>query len=104
MSEMETKIKNKCNELADFLIEKNKAYGNSFAEPARVFAKRLDKLSQIDVRIDDKINRLSKGSEYLGDDTVKDLTGYLILRMILTDKVDIESNDIDIKTTTLWGM
>lgn len=73
-----------CMDLAEFLIEKNKAYGNSVAEPAGIFAKRLDSLAQIDVRIDDKLNRLMKGSEYPGDDTVKDLTGYLVLRQIIS--------------------
>jgi len=72
--------------LADFLVEKNRAYGNSAAEPIGVFAKRLDTLAQIDVRLDDKINRLAKGSEYPGDDTVKDLAGYLILRMIVAEQ------------------
>lgn len=83
---MENKIKQKCEELAEFLIDKNKAYGNSFAEPAGIFAKRLDNLAALDVRIDDKLNRLMKGYEYPGDDSVLDLTGYLILRMILKDE------------------
>ena len=80
-------IEAKCNELAQFLIEKNAAYGNSAAEPVGIFAKRLDTLAQIDVRIDDKLNRLQKGHEYPGDDTVKDLAGYLILRMIVSDTI-----------------
>lgn len=83
---LEQEIRNKCAELAEFLVEKNKAYGNSVAEPLGVFARRLDTLAQIDVRIDDKLNRLSKGSEYPGDDTIKDLTGYLIMRMIVKEK------------------
>lgn len=82
---LEKQIREKCVELANFLVGKNAAYGNSAAEPLSVFAKRLDKLSQIDVRIDDKLNRLAKGSEYPGDDTVKDLAGYLILRMIVQE-------------------
>lgn len=82
---LEKEIRAKCNELADFLVEKNRAYGNSALEPVGIFAKRLDNLSQIDVRIDDKLSRMMKGSEYVGDDTVKDLTGYLILRSIATE-------------------
>lgn len=78
---MEHTLRKVCNDMAEFLIEKNRAYGNSAAEPIGVFAKRLGTLAQIDVRIDDKLNRLAKGSEYPGDDTVKDLTGYLLLRM-----------------------
>lgn len=82
---LENEIRDMCNRLADFLVEKNRAYGNSAAEPAGIFAKRLDNLAQIDVRIDDKLNRLAKGSEYPGDDTVKDLAGYLILRMVVVE-------------------
>ena len=82
-SPMEKEIRAVCKELADFLVEKNRTYGNSVAEPINIFAKRFDKIAQIDVRIDDKLNRLAKGSEYPGDDTVKDLIGYLILRMVI---------------------
>lgn len=80
-----------CNEMADFLIAKNRAYGNSAAEPVSVFARRLDRLAQIDVRIDDKLARLQKGSEFPGDDTVKDLAGYLLLRMIVANLKDGEA-------------
>lgn len=80
---LENEIRKVCSEMADFLVSKNKAYGNSAAEPIGVFAKHIDTLAQIDVRIDDKLNRLAKGSEYAGDDTVKDLTGYLLLRMVV---------------------
>jgi len=80
---LEDEIRAECNELADFLVAKNRAYGNSAAKPAGIFARRLDKLAQIDTRIDDKLNRLMQGSEYPGDDTVKDLIGYLILRRIV---------------------
>ena len=85
---LEKEIRSVCNELADFLVEKNQAYGNSVAEPVTIFAKRLDRLAQIDVRIDDKLSRLQKGQEYPGDDTVKDLVGYLILRMIVSEISD----------------
>lgn len=84
-SPLEKEIRAVCNEIADFLVEKNQAYGNSVAEPVSIFAKRLDRLAQIDVRIDDKLSRLQKGQEYPGDDTVKDLVGYLILRIIVAE-------------------
>ena len=85
---LENEIRKVCDEIANFLVEKNKAYGNSAAEPAGIFAKRLDTLAQIDVRIDDKLNRIQKGNEYPGDDTIKDLIGYLILRTIVKEKID----------------
>jgi len=42
---------------------------------------------QIDCRIDDKLSRLARGSEFPGDDTVLDLAGYLILRRIVSVKI-----------------
>jgi hypothetical protein len=85
---LEQEIRAECSALADFLVEKNRAYGNSAAEPCRIFAKRVDPLAQIDCRIDDKLNRLMRGSEYPGDDTVLDLAGYLILRRIVAQKAE----------------
>lgn len=82
---LEREIRAKCNMIADFLVEKNRAYGNSAAQPIGIFASRVDRLAQIDCRIDDKLNRLAQGSEYPGDDTVLDLAGYLILRMIVEE-------------------
>lgn len=83
---LEKEIREICGQMADFLVAKNAAYGNSAIDPAGIFAKRLDPLAQIDVRIDDKLNRLQKGHEYPGDDTVQDLAGYLLLRMIASNK------------------
>lgn len=80
---LEKEIRAECQRMADFLVAKNRAYGNSAAKPIGVFAKRADALLSIDVRIDDKLNRLMKGSEYPGDDTLQDLCGYLILRKIV---------------------
>jgi len=63
------------------LIEKNKAYGDSALNPCRIFS-RADVLEQINVRIDDKLNRIINSGEYPGDDDELDLLGYLILRRI----------------------
>ena len=59
------------------LISKNASYGDSALNPVRVFSK-ADSVEQIKVRIDDKISRIQRGSDY-GEDTVLDLIGYLIL-------------------------
>jgi len=83
---LEKEIRKQCQELADFLVEKNKAYGNSAAEPINIFFKDKNPLTSIDIRIDDKLNRLAKGAEFPGDDTIKDLAGYLILRMIVKEQ------------------
>ncbi|WP_461521134.1 hypothetical protein [Porticoccus sp.] len=80
---LEKEIRAMCEEMAEFLVGKNRSYGNSAAQPVRVFAKGMSPTAQIDVRIDDKINRMMQGGEYPGDDTVRDLAGYLILRMIV---------------------
>lgn len=81
VNKMQDEIVRTCREMEAFLIAKNQAYGNSAAEPIGIFAKGIGALEQIDVRIDDKLSRLARGSEYPGDDTVKDLCGYLIVRM-----------------------
>ncbi len=72
-------IEQECDALKAFLVEKNEAYGNSVAEPVQIFS-RVSQLEQIDVRIDDKLSRLMRGKEYAGDDTEKDLLGYLLLK------------------------
>lgn len=75
---MKEKIEQVCDEIKAILIAKNEAYGNSAAEPVRIFSK-ADPIEAIRVRIDDKLSRIAKGSEYPGDDTIIDLIGYLIL-------------------------
>jgi hypothetical protein len=73
LAPLEGPIRAMCQKMADFLVEKNRAYGNSASEPCRIFAKRVDPLAQIDCRIDDKLSRLMKGGEYPGDDSILDL-------------------------------
>lgn len=70
-----------CLDIAEVLIEKNVAYGDSALQPIQIFS-RTSNAEQIRVRIDDKLNRLKNGGEYPGDDTVFDLIGYLILYRI----------------------
>ena len=87
MTETQTqqKIRKICNEIADLLVEKNKSYGNSFAEPIGIFSKQTPR-EQVAIRIDDKINRVAKGGEFPGDDTIIDLIGYLVLLKVLGDE------------------
>ena len=72
--------------IADMLIEKNAAYGNSALDPVRVFSQASPE-EQLLVRIDDKLSRLQRGSEYADEDTVTDLIGYLILLQIAREDV-----------------
>ncbi|MCP4024443.1 MAG: hypothetical protein GY729_21555 [Desulfobacteraceae bacterium] len=76
---MKYQIKKICDEIKELLLKKNEAYGNSAADPVRIFSK-VDAIEQINVRIDDKLSRIMRGSEYQGDDTELDLIGYLILK------------------------
>jgi len=83
---LEDDIRAECLALAEFLCAKNRSYGNSVGAPIGIFAKRADPLLAMDVRIDDKLNRLARGSEFPGDDSVLDLIGYLVLRRVVARK------------------
>lgn len=75
---MGEEITTACLDILDLLLDKNIAYGNSALEPVRIFSTASTK-EQILVRVDDKLSRIQRGSEYPGDDTVNDLIGYLVL-------------------------
>lgn len=75
-------IRRECEDIADLLVEKNRAYGDSALDPVRIFS-RADPCEQLRVRIDDKLSRLQRASAAaLGEDTVRDLIGYLVLLRI----------------------
>jgi hypothetical protein len=78
-------IENVCSDIQEMLIQKNRAYGDSALDPVRIFSKS-DAVEQIYVRIDDKLSRVKRGHEYPGDDTIKDLVGYLILLLVAKEK------------------
>lgn len=85
MNEFEIKLSETITEIEQMLLEKNASYGNSALDPVRIFSK-ADKVEQIKVRIDDKLSRLHSGKSDLGEDTVNDLIGYLILLKIAQRK------------------
>ena len=85
----EETVRSVCNDMADFLIKKNKCYGNSALDPVHCFYKG-DTKQAILVRIDDKISRLMRGKEYGQEDTIKDLHGYLVLLEVLKIKEEME--------------
>jgi hypothetical protein len=74
-----------CLAIAQMLIEKNITYGDSALSPVRIFSK-ADPAEQLRVRIDDKLSRLMKGTEYVGDNDIDDLIGYLVLLKIAKEK------------------
>lgn len=69
------------SEIRSFLLEKNKAYGDSALNPIRAFSK-ADPIEQIKVRIDDKLSRFVRGNSYPGDNDEKDFCGYSILLQV----------------------
>lgn len=76
----EAQIRAECQTIADLLVGKNKAYGDSALSPVRIFSK-VDLIEQINVRLDDKLSRLARGNE-AGEDVILDLLGYLVLLRI----------------------
>jgi hypothetical protein len=81
------KIWETCHAIAQMLINKNIAYGDSALDPVRIFSKS-DAVEQLRVRIDDKLSRLMKGTDYVGDNDIDDLIGYLVLLKIAKEKND----------------
>jgi len=79
MKSMEDYLRDECSQVLELLLEKNKSYGNSAADPIRIFSK-LGSVEQINIRIDDKLSRLKHGGIYGHEDTELDLLGYLILK------------------------
>jgi hypothetical protein len=76
-------IVEECDFIAEFLIEKNRKYGNSVLEPVRIFS-RADPIEQINVRADDKLSRIKSGQEDEDEDSELDLLGYLVFKRIAT--------------------
>jgi hypothetical protein len=70
-------VADECDLLRAMLLAKNKAYGNSVADPARVFAPGVCLLTALRVRMDDKYKRIQKGGDT--EDSKLDLAGYLVL-------------------------
>lgn len=77
----EDRVTKYCDDLAKMLIEKNKSYGDSVANPINVFSK-MKPIDQINVRIDDKISRIKRGNGFGDDNDELDLIGYLVLKQI----------------------
>lgn len=76
-------IKAECANISNMLLDKNESYGNSVCTPCNIFSP-LSPEDQLNVRIDDKLNRIMNGREYGQEDTELDLIGYLILKRCVT--------------------
>ena len=79
------RIKLFCDDLSNFLIQKNIDYNDSLQNPLGVFQK--NKIDGVLGRIDDKLNRIKKvGINDKTEDTITDLIGYLIhLKLMLEE-------------------
>lgn len=74
-----------CTDISVMLQEKNVAYGDSALDPVRVFSKS-NSIEQLLVRIDDKLSRFARGTDYPGDNDIDDLIGYLVLLKIAKER------------------
>ncbi len=70
-----------CDEVKELLLEKNLKYGDAALHPARIFS-RADTAEQLNVRIDDKLNRIANRKDNEDEDPEWDLLGYLILKRV----------------------
>ena len=102
MNETELKISGVCDDIKELLIHKNRKYGNSALQPNRIFSK-CSATEQLLVRIDDKLNRIMKGSGLLAndEDVVNDLIGYLVLLKISMES-DKQNEILDI-AASIYG-
>jgi len=66
--------------LKEFLLEKNKRYGDSALSPVQIFSD-VSAEDQIKNRLDDKLSRIKHSDELRKNDVV-DAMGYLVLLMV----------------------
>ncbi|MCX7805926.1 MAG: hypothetical protein N3A38_12155 [Planctomycetota bacterium] len=86
MSDTERRIRRECRRIAEALVAKNQAYGDSALRPAAIFATG-DAEANIRARIDDKLARIRVAPGAFGEDAIADLIGYLVLlRLAMEDK------------------
>ena len=84
-------IERVCDRVKMLLLEKNKKYGDSALNPARIMS-NSSTIEQILVRIDDKLNRVKQGAGLLAsdEDVVMDLMGYFVLLKIALERDALE--------------
>jgi hypothetical protein len=82
-------IEKVCRQIEKMLVEKNLAYGDSALDPVRIFSKATN-IEQLLVRIDDKLSRFARGTDYPGDNDIEDLIGYLVLLKIANERNSLE--------------
>jgi hypothetical protein len=80
------------------LLEKNISYGNSALSPLSIFSNN-NAGEQLDVRIDDKLNRIKNNKSFVGDNDLDDLIGYLILKKVYNAKKPVYNGNWDPEAT-----
>lgn len=80
-TESQKAIAKECDLIKELLLDKNRKYGDSAIHPIRIFSK-ADAIEQINVRIDDKLNRIIQSQDDDDEDAELDLIGYLILKRV----------------------
>jgi hypothetical protein len=103
MKTTEELIKEVARDVVLLLLKKNKAYGDTAHNPPQIFSKLSAKEGLL-ARIDDKLSRIKKlsinhiGSDPMKDesgvDTIRDITGYLILLLVQIRKEDNRIKDM----------
>lgn len=88
-SDTDVKIEIVCDQLRQFLQEKNKRYGDSALNPISVFAKDSNALDKLLVRLDDKVSRIMNSVELRKNDC-QDILGYLVLVCIKMNWMDFK--------------
>jgi len=88
LTETQQKISDICDNLKEFLIEKNRRYGNSALEPMKIFGD-FDAEDLLKIRLTDKIMRI-KNSEIDRKNDYIDMLGYIILLCVSKDWVDFK--------------
>jgi len=90
-SDINFKIADTMKFITEFLLEKNRKYGNSALAPTRIFSKASPD-EQLRVRIDDKISRISSQQLDEDEDVILDLIGYLVLYYIFKFNREVEKH------------
>jgi len=84
--QVESLIRKHMIEYGNFLIKKNRAYGNSAFEAINIYSKG-SALDLMKLRMDDKLKKMLKGSDLTDEkeDAAKDFCGYWHLMEILKE-------------------
>ena len=93
------------------LLEKNISYGNSALSPLSIFSNN-NAGEQLDVRIDDKLNRIKNNKSFVGDNDLDDLIGYftkiknkeIVPEKFFTDVVEMEFRLTELFQLKVLGM